>query len=139
MKKHVLAAAAALFLGLAGSAAIADEAPEKVIEIYRIAPGQHEAFLRLIALYDQANKEAGVPPRELYVHEDGGSWDFVLIQPAHLTPQQDAAVTAAVKRLGAPQGTAYFLNIRKYLLEHSDTTAEGPTTAADWLKKLDRK
>jgi hypothetical protein len=50
--------------------------PEKMIEIYHIAPGKQVQFLKLIALYDQANLEAGLPARELYVHSDGASWDF---------------------------------------------------------------
>src|SRR5271156_2397428 len=47
------------------------------IEIYRIAPGQQEAFLKFIALCDQVNIAAGVPPRQLYVHQEGASWDFL--------------------------------------------------------------
>jgi hypothetical protein len=71
MKKLLLSM---LVLGLIGAGiARADDVPNKVIEIYRIAPGQHENFLKLIALYDQASKEAGVAPRQLYVHQDGAS------------------------------------------------------------------
>src|SRR5438445_10241683 len=71
---------------LALAAAFAPIAPvlaaqndSRMIEIYHIAPGKHVEFLKLIALYDEANRQAGLPPRELYVHSDGGSWDFLLI------------------------------------------------------------
>lgn len=113
-----------------------DEPMESQIEIYRIAPGQQENFLRDIAKWDEANRMAGVPARQLYVHEDGASWDFLLIQPSHLTPEQSRAVHDAATKLGLPHGHAFFLEIRKYVQEHTDTSAEGPTTAADWLSKL---
>ena len=67
--KSIIAAAALL---LSPSAALAQQpapppaapAPQKLlVEIYRIAPGQHEAFMRLIALFDEANRRAGLPPR----------------------------------------------------------------------------
>jgi hypothetical protein len=105
------------------------------IEIYRIAPGQHEAFLKFIALCDQVNIAAGVPPRQLYVHQDGASWDFLLIQPEDYTPAQDAALRAAGQRLGLPTGANFFFEIRRYIAEHTDTAALGPTTAADYLAR----
>jgi len=114
-----------------------DSSKRKVIEIYRIAPGQHVAFLKMIKLLDEANRIAGVPPRDLYVHSDGASWDFLLIQPAELTPEQSKAVDAAMKKLGAPQGAHFFTEFRALLAEHTDTFVEGPTTAAEWLKKLE--
>jgi hypothetical protein len=105
------------------------------IEIYRIAPGQQEAFLRFIALCDQVNIAAGVAPRQLYVHQDGASWDFLLIQPEDYTPEQDAALRAAGERLGLPTGANFFFAIRRYIAEHTDTAALGPTTAADYLAR----
>jgi hypothetical protein len=71
-----------VFGALAATPALADS-KEMVVEIYRIAPGKHEEFLRQIALYDRANAEAGLPPRQLFVHESGAGWDFMLLQPAH--------------------------------------------------------
>ena len=105
------------------------------IEIYRIAPGQHEAFLKFIALCDRVNTEAGVPPRQLYVHQDGASWDFLLIQPEDYTPEQDAALRAAGQKLGLPTGANFFFEIRKFITEHTDTAALGPTTAAAYLAR----
>ena len=108
-------------------------APSTEIEIYRIAPGQHEAFLKEIARYDEANRLAGVPPRQLYVHSDGADWDFILIQPSHYPPDKQAALDKAWKQLGLPTGADFFLNYRRFIADHSDTVAIGPTTAADYL------
>lgn len=117
---------------------IAADVPQQMVEIYRIAPGQHVNFLKLIAMYDAANVEAGLPPRQLYVHADGASWDFLIIQSNDdWTPAQRTKVAAALKRLGAPTGAQFFLEIRKFMSEHTDTVAAGPTTAAQWLKQLE--
>jgi hypothetical protein len=109
-----------------------------MVEIYHIAPGQHQAFLRFIARFDEVNAAAGLPPRQLYVHSDGASWDFMLIQPAEYPPGADERVAAAAKRLGVPGGAKFFLEIRHYIAEHTDTVARGPTTAADFLALLDQ-
>ena len=106
--------------------------PESQVELYRIAPGMQAEFLKFIALCDAANKEAGMAPRQLYVHQDGADWDFLLIQPLHTTDAQDKAWAAAAARLGIPHGGNFFLAIRKYIAVHTDTA----TTAADWLAKL---
>lgn len=131
-----LALALVMAIGF-GAAAVRADPSQRMVEIYRIAPGQHAAFLRFVALCDEANARAGLPPRQLYVHEDGASWDFILIQPADLTPEQSKALDAAFKELKIPQGGKFFVAIRQYMIEHSDTVATGPTTAAEWLKKLD--
>ena len=136
MKRRLAMVAVAIGLTATVGAVVTAQAADMLVEIYRIAPGQHANFLKLIALYDQASKEAGLAPRQLYVHQDGASWDFLIIQPASVTPEQSRALDAALKRLGAPQGAKFFLEIRSYMAEHSDTFAEGPTTAADWLNKL---
>ena len=108
--------------------------PERVlIEIYRIAPGQHAAFLEEIARYDEANRRAGLPPRKLYVHSDGADWDFMLIQPAATPPDKSAALDKAWEEMKLPSGADFFLQFRRFIAEHSDTFASGPTTAADFL------
>lgn len=112
--------------------------PQVLIEIYRIAPGKHEAFVRAIAQYDEANRLAGLPPRQLYVHQDGAGWDFMLIQPASTPADKSAALDAAWKKLGLPVGARFLVEFRANVAEHSDTFAEGPTTAAAWLAELDR-
>ena len=120
---------------LATSPALA-ESKDMLIEIYRIAPGKHEEFLRHLALLDQANVEAGLPPRQLFVHQDGASWDFVLLQPAHHTDEENAKLSAAFKKLGIPGGAKFFIHFRTLIAEHTDTFVEA-TTAAEYLKKLD--
>jgi len=109
---------------------------EKMIEIYHIAPGKQVEFLKLIALYDQANLQAGLPARELYVHSDGAAWDFLLIQDEDVDPAKAKVRNEALKKLGAPTGQKFWLAIRQTIAEHTDTVATGPTTAGDWLKKL---
>lgn len=114
------------------------DVPTMQVELYRIAPGQHVAFLKLIALYDQANVAAGLPPRQLFVHQDGADWDFLILQSAEdWTDQQRTKFRAALTKLGAPQGAKFFIEIRKLMAEHTDTTVKGPTTAGDWLKQLE--
>jgi hypothetical protein len=111
-------------------------APRKLVEIYRIAPGRHVEFLRMIELFDQASKEAGIPPRDLYVHQDGGNWDFMLIQNAEYTDEQSRKLGEVMERMGLPRGANFFVEFRKNVAEHTDTFVEGPTTAAAWLRKL---
>ena len=83
--------------GVLAAAPAFAESKEMVVEIYRVAPGKHEEFLRQIALLDQANAEAGLPPRQLFVHQGGASFDFVLLQPAHNTDEENAKLGAAFK------------------------------------------
>lgn len=104
-----------------------------IVEIYRVAPGQHLAFLQAIASYDEANRLAGLPPRQLYVHGEGADWDFMLIQPAETPADKRAALDAAWEKLGLPSGADFFLEFRHFIAEHTDTYVRGPTSAADYL------
>jgi hypothetical protein len=128
-------AALALAAPVAGTAQEAPAPAPKtmLVEIYRIAPGQHQAFLEFIARCDEANKRAGLPPRELYVHSDGAGWDFMIIQPASTPDDRRAALDAAWDELGLPAGADFFLQFRTFVAEHEDTFVKGPTTAADFL------
>jgi hypothetical protein len=133
---HKLIVGLALFIGvLAQPPAVADPT-DMVVEIYRVAPGKHEEFLRQIALYDRANAEAGLPPRQLFVHQGGASWDFLILQPAHHSDEESAKLDAAFKKLGIPQGAKFFVAFRQLIAEHTDTNVEA-TTAADYLKRLE--
>jgi hypothetical protein len=132
--KRILSVLLILALPVSGA-----EVPKMLVEIYRIAPGQHAAFLEAIAKYDQANKMAGLPPRQLYVHRDGASWDFMIIQPAETPPDKAAALGAAWEKLGLPSGADFFLSFRQYLAWHEDTFVLGPTTAADYLASRMKK
>lgn len=133
MKRFI---AVLLALGTVAAASAQADSSEMVVEIYRIAPGKHEEFLRQIALYDRANAEAGLPPRQLFVHEGGASWDFLLLQPAHHTDEESAKLDAAFKKLGIPQGAKFFVAFRQLIAEHTDTNVVA-TTAAEYLKKLE--
>src|SRR6266516_3221397 len=124
-----IAFALVIFSALRMSAA---EPPKMLVEIYHVAPGQHTAFLEAIAKYDEANRIAGLPPRQLYVHDDGASWDFMFIQPAETPADKAAALKAAWEKLGLPTGADFFLSFRQYIASHEDTFVNGPTTAADF-------
>ena len=131
--RAVLATAVGILMLLTLSIVEAADVPRKLVEIYRIAPGQHQAFLEFIARCDEANKRAGLPPRELYVHSDGAGWDFMIIQPASTPEDRRAALDAAWDELGLPSGADFFLQFRTFVAEHEDTFVKGPTTAADFL------
>lgn len=126
----LLAAAA-----IAAPAAAQQGTSESVVSIYRAAPGHQEALLGWFARQEEISRAAGLPPSQLYVHQDGASWDFVVISP-QTTREQDAAVAAAARRMRAPAGPRVGLELRQHIAEHSDTIAIGPTTAADWLRRI---
>ena len=136
MTKRIGLALTALFIT---SSLFAAEVPRMLVEIYHIAPGQHTAFLEAIAKYDEANRMAGLPPRQLYVHEDGASWDFLFIQPAETPPDKTAALNAAWEKLGLPTGADFFLSFRQFIASHEDTFVSGPTSAADYLATRKKK
>ena len=126
-------------IALLSAQAFAAEVPRMLVEIYHIAPGQHTAFLEAIAKYDEANRMAGLPPRQLYVHDDGASWDFMLIQPAETPPDKAAALKAAWEKLNLPTGADFFLSFRQFIASHEDTFVSGPTSAAEFLASRKKK
>ena len=130
---------ALLLLSLFATSVSAQSFQKMLVEIYRIAPGQHTAFLEAIAKYDEANRMAGLPPRQLYVHSDGASWDFMIIQPAETPEDKLPALRAAWEKLNLPSGADFFLSFRQYLAEHEDTFAYGPTSAKDYLDSRKKK
>lgn len=135
--RHLFAATALCVLlatPALGQTTTIPEPPQKLVEIYRIAPGQHEAFLQMIAMYDEANRIAGLPPRELYVHQDGASWDFLLIQPAETPADKKDALAAALKKVMGNK--KHFFEFRKFIAEHTDTFVSGPQSAADYLARM---
>ena len=124
---------------LAVMPASADDSKEKLVEIFRIAPGQHEAFLKHIALTDEVNRRAGLPARDLYVHSNGNGWDFMIIQPAHTPEDKREALDKAWDEMNMPSGINYFVEIRKFIADHNDTFATGPITAKEYLSGLKNK
>lgn len=129
----------AVALLVSPQSAHADETKEKLVEIFRVAPGQHEAFLKHLALADEVNRRAGLPPRDLYVHSNGAGWDFMTIQPAHTPEDKREALDKAWDEMGMPSGINYFIEVRRFIADHDDTFATGPITAESYLSGLDHK
>ena len=134
----MLAGIAAFTLGLAATRAQAPAAKEKkemgqvVITLYRAAPGKQVDLLKWLADRDAVNREAGLPPSQLYAHTYGDGWDFAGIS-VQLTKEQDAKVDELLKKKGLKTGFAGALEFRTMIASHSDTYAMGPTSAADLL------
>jgi hypothetical protein len=126
----------------APAAPAADDSPwpEASFEIFKLAPGKQEAFIRRIEHDDEVRKTGGLPPTQIFIHEDGADWDVLVYKP-HVadtrTPAQKAAMAAKRQELGLESGPAYFVATRELFAAHTDTTAYGPITAAQWLGRLD--
>jgi hypothetical protein len=137
MKQLMKLAAAATLGALASGTIVYAQAgsmkpPKARVALYRAAPGQQVALLKWMAAQDRASQAAGLPPTQIYAHTDGGSWDYMAIDPV-TTPAQDAAVDAAAAKMGMPTGTAANLEFRKYIAVHTDTFTIGPVTAQQYL------
>lgn len=120
-------------------APVAVEMTTPTFEMFRLAPGKTEAFIRSMADWDKVSVAGGQPPTELFLHAGGEGWDVLLYKPARpkATPAQEAAMAAKVKELGLPSGARYFVQIREQMADH--THFEGnKTTAAQWLAELER-
>jgi len=115
--------------------------PEAWFEIFKLAPGKQEEFIRRIDQADQVAAAGGQPPIQLFFHENGADFDVIIFKPVtgfKPTPAQEAAMTAKRKELGMPSGPAYFVNIRELIAEHTDSKTYGPLSAATWLGRLDK-
>lgn len=114
--------------------------PEAWFEIFKLAPGKQEAFIRSIARTDEVLAAGGQPPLQMFVHQDGADWDVLLFKPVikeQPTAKQEAAMAAKRKELNVESGPAYFVSIRENIASHTDSKTYGPVVAADWLKRLD--
>lgn len=115
--------------------------PEAWFEIFKLAPGKQEEFIRRIAQADEVSAAGGLPPIKLFFHQDGADFDVILFKPVtgvEPTPEQIAAMEKKSKELGLPSGPAYFVNIRELVASHTDSKTYGPLSAAVWLAKLDK-
>jgi len=115
--------------------------PEAWFEIFKLAPGKQEEFIRRIARADEVAAAGGQPPIQIFVHEDGADWDVLLFKPVtgfKPTPAQEAAMAAKRKALHMESGPAYFVAIREVIASHTDSKAYGPLSAAQWLARLDK-
>ncbi len=148
MRQHLILLSACGLLAIAAPArAQAPQAPaeapwpEASFEIFKLAPGKQEAFIRRIARTDEIRKAGGLPPTQIFIHEDGADWDVLVFKPHHTdnpTPAQQLAMDAKRKELGTESGPAYFVALRELVASHTDTSAYGPLSAAQWLGKLDK-
>jgi hypothetical protein len=137
MKKMFLAAAAATALAF-GTSAMAQDAPQHIVSLYRAAPGQQVALLKWMAAQDRASAAAGVAASQIYVHMSGDSWDYLVINPV-TTKAQDDAIEAAARQMGLASGPRASIQFRTMIASHTDTTASGPQTAAQILAALGEK
>lgn len=113
---------------------------EAWFEIFKLAPGKQEEFIRGIARADEVSAAGGQPLIQMFVHQDGADWDVLLFKPVRKeqpTAAQEAAMAARRKELNMESGPAYFVNIRETIASHTDTKTYGPISAAEWLKRLD--
>lgn len=115
------------------------ELTQPVFEMFRLAPGKTEAFIRSMAEWDKVNVAGGQPPTQLFLHAGGEGWDVLLYKPARPkpTPAQEAAMAAKIAELKLPTGALYFVSVREEMADHLHFEASGPTTAAQWVAELE--
>ncbi len=121
--------------------AFAQESPRALVATYQVAAGKHLEFLKWMARAEAVVKEAGGPATQWYMHENGGSWDFVSI-----TPQLEAAKQAEVdrkvetlsKQKGISTGLKASFEFRQFIGTHTDTFAHGPMTAGEIVKAAEK-
>ena len=115
------------------------ELTQPVFEMFRLAPGKTESFIRSMAEWDKVNVAGGQPPTQLFLHAGGEGWDVLLYKPARPkpTPAQEAAMAAKIAELKLPTGALYFVSVREEMADHVHFEASGPTTAAQWVAELE--
>ena len=109
--------------------------PEAIVSLYRAAPGHQVALLKWLEQQQRVAAAAGVPASQLYVHQNGDSWDYLVIAPV-TTDAQDDALEAAARRLGVPTGPGVGIELRKHIASHTDTFVAGPSSIADYLRRI---
>ena len=107
----------------------ASESKRAKVSLYEVAPGRQLDFLRWLAAREETAKTAGVPPIQVYAHLEGDRWDYMVLWPV-TTAEQDRKLDEAATAKGLKTGFAAALEFRELLVAHTDTLAEGPTTAA---------
>jgi hypothetical protein len=107
------------------------------ISIYRVAPGRHLDLLKWLAAREDIAKEAGVPATQVYAHNDGDSWDYLLVWPV-TTAEQDRKLDELTARKGLKTGFAASIEFRQMLASHTDTFATGPLTAVELLAAAEK-
>jgi hypothetical protein len=122
-------------LMLSGQPAMTQTSPQvqseqAMVSIYHIAPAQHINFLKWQAAREAVNQSLGLPPTSWYAHLDGDSWDYVAIGP-RLTERQEAQVESEARDRGLTTGLAAGIELRHFMLSHTDTIALGPVSATE--------
>jgi hypothetical protein len=114
---------------------------DPAFELFRLAPGKTEDFLRSVAIWDQVTAAGGQPKTHVYLHEDGEGWDVMLYKPprATPTPAQIAAMDAKRKQLGLPTGPLYFIELRDKMADHAHLVMKGPMLAEAFVAELDKQ
>ena len=135
--KMITVATAAVAFALATPVS-AQDTPQHLDSLYQAAPGKQVALLKWIAAQDAASAAAGVGVSQIYVHTSGDSWDYLVINPV-TTKAQDDAVDAAARKMGLASGPRASVEFRTMIATHTDTTTNGPTTAAQILTTLGEK
>lgn len=138
---------ALLALLLSAPAVAADDKPagpemtQPVFEMFRLAPGKTEAFIRSMADWDKVSLAGGQPATQLFLHAGGEGWDVLLYKPSRPKPtaEQNALMAAKAKELVLPSGALYFVQIREQMADHVHFEASGPITAAEWVAEIDRQ
>ena len=138
MKHGMIFAAAAAAAWVFATPAAGQDTPQFIVSQYRAAPGQQVALLKWMAAQDRASVAAGLPAAQIYVHTSGDSWDYLVINPV-TTKAQDDAVEAAAKRMGIANGPRASIEFRTMIGSHTDTTTNGPMSAAQILARLGEK
>jgi len=138
MKLGMIFAAAAAAACAFATPAVSQDAPQHIVSLYRAAPGQQVSLLKWMARQDQASIAAGLPASQIYIHVSGDSWDYLVINPV-TTKAQDDAVEAAAKKMGITSGPRAGIEFRTMIASHTDTTSDGPMTAAQILAALGSK
>lgn len=112
-----------------------------VFEMFRLAPGQTEGFIRDMAEWDKTSIAGGSPATQLFLHAGGEGWDVLLYKPSRPKPTaaQAAMMEAKRKELGLPTGAMYFIQVRERMADHVHFEGTGPMTAAQWVAELDRQ
>lgn len=121
------------------AAAEAASLSDPAFELFRLVPGQTEAFIRSVAIWDMVNAAGGQPKTQLYLHEDGEGWDVMLYKPPRAAPtaEQNAAMAAKMKELGLVGGPLFFIGLREKVADHAHLVMKGPMLSETWVGELD--
>jgi hypothetical protein len=138
----VIVLAFALAFGHPDAQAQSKKAGRYMVSLYNVATGKHLQFLKWMAEREAVAKEAGAPPIQWYVHQNGAGWDFIAMSevgdPAK-EAEMDKKTDEIAKKKGLTTGMAASLEFRQYIGSHSDTYAGGPYTAEELVKEAEKR